>query len=789
MLQKSIRSKNNEVVGLKSTIEKMTLEIKNVQDKLDATLKEKATMISDIIGLNEWKSKAEAAHKKERDALESTIARLQQDLDNAKRGGKSSDDTTEKMKQLQDSIATKESDIKQLKRDLLERDEDVNSLVPEVSRLQELNAKLSTDFVAMKAEFDAVSKKNEEITALKSTISDRTKKIADLESRLASISNSNSKVSSDLAKLEDYRKSAEKDKNTIASMKADFQAKQTELEKKLKDEINARIEANKQFEKTLFGKDGEISRLKKDLSARGDEINSLKAKLTVSDKTNQQLSNDIAEFKTQRYSSEAKLKKSADEIAVANQEVQRLTRELDNVKKSAGAKTIKMQDLEKKLIEQTAAAEARLSRALSSKDTEVADLRHGLASKNEEITRLNSGIKTFASERERLLTEVNKLSEWKSSAEATIADQCKKIDDINSQLKRLEDELQIPGDAQKSSSAQSIEYEKLLKERNTLVEQLAGVKSDLVKKGDEIKVTKMKTDALLKQGSSSSRAPTSNSPRQSDDRWSVSSSIVQGQSSPTPRTIPPNEPKKSQWVRNKIVRDNVVVGEFSSRRRVNVGSVQDVDERTPSLNPFSRQKETAANSIPASTQPVKEAEQVVSSPTKPPTLSQISSSVATAFSQGNQSAKTGSSNTMDAYNAALSKMKQEKTADSPAVPNPAVAANTTESKATAMSGWAGYKNSRFGGYLDNLSSSNQPATQSRSSTVEESKETYLEAEKKFLLEAKSLALVAAKSFEEARTCNDAAATKKANDDRAKVDDLLEKAKEMRKKADDLTKRS
>ena len=119
MLQKSIRSKNNEVVGLKSTIEKMTLEIKNVQDKLDATLKEKATMTSDIIGLNEWKSKAEAAHKKERDALESTIARLQQDLDNAKRGGKSSDDTTEKMKQLQDSIATKESDIKQLKRDLL----------------------------------------------------------------------------------------------------------------------------------------------------------------------------------------------------------------------------------------------------------------------------------------------------------------------------------------------------------------------------------------------------------------------------------------------------------------------------------------------------------------------------------------------------------------------------------------------------------------------------------------------------------------------------------------------
>jgi hypothetical protein len=99
-----------------------------------------------------------------------------------------------------------------------------------------------------------------------------------------------------------------------------------------------------------------------------------------------------------------------------------------------------------------------------------------------------------------------------------------------------------------------------------------------------------------------------------------------------------------------------------------------------------------------------------------------------------------------------------------------------------MSGWAGYKNKQWGGYLDNLASPTSTATAAAAPVSARS--DYKKAEREYLLEAKSLAAVAFQSFEEARKLKgddqkykDALA--KANQEKAKVDELLAKAREMK----------
>jgi hypothetical protein len=80
-----------------------------------------------------------------------------------------------------------------------------------------------------------------------------------------------------------------------------------------------------------------------------------------------------------------------------------------------------------------------------------------------------------------------------------------------------------------------------------------------------------------------------------------------------------------------------------------------------------------------------------------------------------------------------------------------------------MSGWAGYKNKQYGGYLDNLSAHNS-TPQSQQNNYNRSQ--YRQAEKRLLLEAKALALSA-----------------KTNQEREKVDQLLAEANIMKQKAE------
>lgn len=272
-----------------------------------------------------------ANHKKEKQELESQLSRLQQELIGTKNVHKQkldemdnrlSAETQDKrsvierftrdlagkdsrIKELEGSLDSKEAEIGKLKHGLRERNEDVSTLVPEVARLQALNAEMKAvndarikEFSALKIEaerlkleFEKGNKNNlataqqltdklereqskhtefikkleetakakaDEINSLQSNLVDKTKKISDLEQRLGSMS----KMSSDLASLEEYRATTEKflteSKQTIRALQSDLDREKAEDAKK-----TARIKELERQQESMFGKDGEIQRLKK----------------------------------------------------------------------------------------------------------------------------------------------------------------------------------------------------------------------------------------------------------------------------------------------------------------------------------------------------------------------------------------------------------------------------------------------------------------------------------------------------------------------------------------------
>ena len=61
MLQKDIRAKNNEVVNLTATLQKLTKESAELKAKLDGTLKESTLMAKELNQLQELRRKAEVS--------------------------------------------------------------------------------------------------------------------------------------------------------------------------------------------------------------------------------------------------------------------------------------------------------------------------------------------------------------------------------------------------------------------------------------------------------------------------------------------------------------------------------------------------------------------------------------------------------------------------------------------------------------------------------------------------------------------------------------------------------
>ena len=945
-LEKEIRKKNNEIIGLNTTIKSMTKEVSNLQLKFEAALRENNSMSSEISELKEWKQRAIVERKKENDALESNVTRLRQELDNLKKShqkeiskieGKLRDEISSKkssvehfaselnsknneMKQLQDNLVSKDGEIKSLKSDLRYRNEDVDSLVPEVARLQALSSTLQETNDAHTKEFAALKSKNDELVAklevknneiakLENIVAERTKKVADLESKLDSISVANNKAMVEIGSLKDYRSTAEKtiegNNSVIASMKVQYEqlqkelangksadaaktAKLQELEKKMQTEVSVRSEDRSRFDKTLFGKDGEIEQLKRDLSARSLEIADLKLKIEQSNQTNKKLSSDIAEFKRSRYSSEELLKKQSGDV-------QRLTSDIQSRKEADAAK---IKDLEKKYAEQIALYGSQ-SKALAGKDSELAELRKGLASKSDDLTRLQSGANTVEVEKVRLLREVTELSNWKKAAEITIKKSCDKIDQLNAELVRLQNELR----GADAKSMQSVEMNEVLKERNNLIRQLADVKEEVIQRGEQIKHAKMSTDTLLKRDSLSS---------QPDSPRAAESGIATGGPVSTYQHVD-RIPKQTTAVSSSPARASPsVIGEFGGARRTSrkieqitpqATSDEKVSSVTGNLSPNKPSQSPGASNWNFSStidnisslkavdsgnvfvgkegtmvtgnsrpDPMAAYNQAISNQkafsfANPPASSEnevvaskdekkaVNNSVSFPYSSTDNTKGSGKSppkpDPMAAYDQALLAQKAASSTDSTTITNSFDAVNRPaatsaerpgEISSGPMSGWAGYKNSRWGGYLDNLSTATNPDPKALTTGAQTAApindgigDAFRLAEKNLLMEAKTWAKIAGESFVEARaikermekgdeatnkyndgikareisqSLRDQAGTiaaansqrpdtmdayevalEKARNERSKVDELLAKANEMRAKAEGNVKRS
>eukprot|EP00571_Detonula_confervacea_P014148 CAMPEP_0172308286 /NCGR_PEP_ID=MMETSP1058-20130122/8931_1 /TAXON_ID=83371 /ORGANISM="Detonula confervacea, Strain CCMP 353" /LENGTH=1927 /DNA_ID=CAMNT_0013020669 /DNA_START=215 /DNA_END=5998 /DNA_ORIENTATION=+ len=551
--------KVKEVLNLNNSIQSMTKDILDLQSQLNRLTQERDVGKKEIWELREWKKNAEAEREK-----------------------------------LERDLKSKDGVIAKLKYDFNERNEDVNALVPEVARLQELtatlealNAKSSNDFESLKQEAehlkaryekesksaadmaqslqgqlateqsnnsklmlklqDDIKLKESEMSKLQSTASERTRTIADMRS-----------------KLESYRKGSEtaieESKKKIASMSADFERQLTRG--------NAAHKAELEQLKTKLQSD--IQRLQQDLISRSNMITDLKTKLDASSTSNKKLSGEVVGFQTARRSTESLLKQSSHDLDAAKQEINRLMKRIEETQRFDASNIGKIKALESELAEKSAA-----------------------------LDRLQSGATKFASEKERLLEDLNNLRQWKDSAQSSINALANEIG-----LNALSNEI-----------AQTQEGK-----IDEVIEKLSGIRNELHRKDAELNYAKSSTDALLKG--------------QSETIYSAGN-MIETRSSPPPAGPSSSRTRSSYAIKPALPRVNVVGSGFSTRQK-NVATAR---QSKFSSSPMGGGTEGTSTMVENASLPKEPTPPVVNTPLRPK-----------------------SSNTMSAYDAALAASQQKEKA-------------------------------------------------------------------------------------------------------------------------------
>ncbi|KAL3808714.1 hypothetical protein ACHAXA_003793 [Cyclostephanos tholiformis] len=650
-IKQGTAEKTAEVLNLNQSIQSMTKEILDLKAQLDRLTQARDSSNKEILELRKWKKNAEAERK-----------RLEMDL------------------QSKDSIISK------LKYDFNERDEDVNILVPEVARLQELaatledlNAKRLKEFEGLKMEAERlkteyergsksaadtaqslksqlsmeqlnnsklivmlqndIKAKENEMSMLQSTAAERSKTIAAMKFKLETYRNESEKVIDDnKKKIESLTLDFE---NQLARGKAAHQAELSDLKKKLQSDMQ---------------------RLQSELTSRSNMITDLKTKLDASFASNKQLAGEIVGFNTARRTSDLLLKQSSQNLDVTKQEVERL----------------------KRLIQETQQVDAYNTARIGVLERELAD-------KSATLNRLEAEASQFASEREQLLDNLNQLKIWKDTAQAT----------INS----ISNELALNATSSETTQRQEGKI-------NEVIEKLSFIRIGLQQKDVQLNDVKASTDSLLKGQQGTVYSP---------------GSAIQNR-------LPPAGTFTGTATSQGA---NVIGGEFNTRQK-NVASVRE-------KNFISNPRSLGGNVYPL----------------------RMESILPVVAPPRTATAKSKPSNTMSAYDAALSAMQKGR-------------ASTSAATSTSMSGGDAYQINQY-----SRGGNSTPEAQQN----EYAKNQYRKAEKQLLLEAKTLAQTAARSFEEAQALKDGRdkvlyreTLARANEERVRVDHLLAAANEMKEKA-------
>ena len=290
-----------------------------------------------------------------------------------------------------------------------------SQLAMEQSNNSKLIAKLQDDIKA----------KESEMSMLQSTAVERWKTIADMKS-----------------KLETYRKESEKviddSKKKIASLTLDFENKLA----------RGRAEHNAEVEQLKVKVQSDMQRLQYELTSRSNMINDLTTKLDATSASNKQLAGEVVGLNTARRTTDSLLKQSSQNLDGTKQEVERLT----------------------KLIQETQQFDAYNTARIKSLERELAD-------KSATLNRLESEASQFASEKEYLLDNLNQMKKWKETAQATI--------------NALSNELAVNAISSEIAQPQEGKIDKV-------IEKLSGIRNELQQKDVQLNYAKSATDALLR---------------------------------------------------------------------------------------------------------------------------------------------------------------------------------------------------------------------------------------------------------------------------------------------------
>ena len=290
-----------------------------------------------------------------------------------------------------------------------------SQLAMEQSNNSKLIAKLQDDIKA----------KESEMSMLQSTAVERWKTIADMKS-----------------KLETYRKESEKviddSKKKIASLTLDFENKLA----------RGRAEHNAEVEQLKVKVQSDIQRLQYELTSRSNMITDLTTKLDATSASNKQLAGEVVGLNTARRTTDSLLKQSSQNLDGTKQEVERLT----------------------KLIQETQQFDAYNTARIKSLERELAD-------KSATLNRLESEASQFESEKEYLLDNLNQMKKWKETAQATI--------------NALSNELAVNAISSEIAQPQEGKIDKV-------IEKLSGIRNELQQKDVQLNYAKSATDALLR---------------------------------------------------------------------------------------------------------------------------------------------------------------------------------------------------------------------------------------------------------------------------------------------------
>ncbi len=439
----------------------------------------------------------------------------------------------------------------------------------------------------------------------------------------------------------------------------------------------------------------------------------------------------------------------SSEQAKSNESIQKLKEELrvkeaemSQMKRSAGDRSKTIADIEAKLEQARRQSqktfEENKKKIESMKAAFEKELERNKVVHHAEIGRL----------KQSLQKDISSLQQDLNDRSSVITDLQAKLDASTSSNKKLQGEVVGLQNARRSTETMLKESSQSLQRREQEIERLT------------------KQFQMVKQSDASSNAKIESLRTELNDKSALLNRLqaqVNSSSSEKERLLADLQQLK-QWKEESLSALRKLYNQVSQNRG---GRVDDISEMVARIKIELGQKDSQLNQAKFATASLlKKKDTAVSAPAPIPAPAKL------PINQGQEigfgfSART--KRTLPSQNT------------SPPSSQSSAAANQEPSSAP-MSGWAGYKHKQWGGYLDNLS---QPAQSTTVTATPVSKRSdYKEAEREYLLEAKSLAAVVLQSFEDARKLKgkdqkyqDALA--KANEEKAKVDELLAKAREMK----------